>query len=293
MSESTLRMRPDYLVIGHVAKDMLPGGRGVTAGGTATYSALAAQKLGLQAAVITSVAHEDLSLLAPLHEAGVWVHNVPSPTTTTFSNAYDEAGHRKQVLSSQAHRLGLRHVSQEWRTADIVHLGPIAQELSPYLPEQLSPACILGVTPQGWLRSWDQQGRVTHSAVPVPAALTHLPQNAVVVLSIEDVDYNPEVLSLYVKLAQLTVVTQGVGPAHIYQAGNLTKIPALPADIMDLTGAGDVFATAFFIRYAETHDPSAAAHFAHAAAACAIEGHGTSTIADRETVGRRMLKRET
>jgi sugar/nucleoside kinase (ribokinase family) len=64
---------------------------------------------------------------------------------------------------------------------------------------------------------------------------------------------------------------------------------------VDLTGAGDVFAAAFFVRYAEIDNPSEAARFAHAAAACAIEGQGTSAIADRRTVeGRmRMLKRET
>ena len=50
---------PDYLVIGHVSKDLLPNGEGARAGGTATYSALTAQKLGLQAGVITSLAEED------------------------------------------------------------------------------------------------------------------------------------------------------------------------------------------------------------------------------------------
>jgi sugar/nucleoside kinase (ribokinase family) len=294
MSDDHLRTRPDYLVIGHVAKDVLPGGRGVEAGGTVTYSALAAQKLGLQAAVVTACAPEDGELLAPLREAGVWVHVVPSPTTT-FSNIYDGDGRRVQVLGAQARLLDLDDVPEQWRAARIVHLGPIAQELPDDLAGQLSPGGLLGVTPQGWMRSWDEQGHVTRSAMPVPAALTHLPEAAVLVLSIEDVDYSPSSLSAYVKLTQLVVVTRGVEAAYIYRQGTLTEVPVTPAWVVDLTGAGDVFAAAFFVRYAETGDPSEATRFAHAAAACAIEGQGTSAIADRRTVeGRmRMPKRET
>ncbi|HEY0068696.1 MAG TPA: PfkB family carbohydrate kinase [Chloroflexia bacterium] len=292
MSDDPLRTRPDYLVVGHVAKDVLPGGRGVVAGGTATYSALAAQKLGLQVAVVTACAREDGGLLAPLREAGVWVHAVPSPATTTFSNIYDREGRRLQILGAQARLLDLADVPEQWRAARIVHLGPIAQELPAGMSGQLSPGRLLGVTPQGWMRSWDEQGHVTRSATPVPAALMRLPEAAVLVLSIEDVDYSPNSLSAYVKLTQLVVVTRGVEAAYIYRQGTLTEVAATPAQVMDLTGAGDVFAAAFFVRYAETGNPAEAARFAHAAAACAIEGQGTSAIADRQTVERR-LKRET
>jgi sugar/nucleoside kinase (ribokinase family) len=116
----------------------------------------------------------------------------------------------------------------------------------------------------------------------------HLPESAVLVLSIEDLGYSLDLLSSYVKLVKVTIVTQGVGPAHVYHHGTLTEAPVMSARPVDLTGAGDVFATAFFVRYAETHDPAQAARFAHAAAACAIEGDGTSAIADRGTVERRL-----
>jgi sugar/nucleoside kinase (ribokinase family) len=280
-------MRPDYLVIGHVAKDVLPGG-GSAAGGTVTYSSLAAQKLGLQAAVVTACAPEDEGLLAPLLDAGVWVHALHSHVTTTFSNTYGATGRRVQVIGGQARGLDLDDVPRAWQAAAIAHLGPIAQELPLQLAGQLSPGRLLGVTPQGWLRSWDKQGRVAQSAVPLPPALVHLPESAALVLSIEDLGYSFELLSSYVKLTELTVVTRGAEAAQVYRRGTFTEAPALPARVVDLTGAGDVFAAAFFVSYAETHRPAQAARFAHAAAACAIEGHGTSAIADRGTIERRL-----
>ena len=49
MQKST---RPDFLAIGHVTRDLLPGGA-FTLGGTVTFAALTARHLGLASAVVT------------------------------------------------------------------------------------------------------------------------------------------------------------------------------------------------------------------------------------------------
>ena len=46
----------DYLVVGHVTRDITPNGW--VAGGTATYSSLVAQALGCRTAVVTSAAQD-------------------------------------------------------------------------------------------------------------------------------------------------------------------------------------------------------------------------------------------
>lgn len=279
---------PDYLVIGHTSKDLLPGG-GAMLGGTATYVALTAQKLGLQAAVVTSCAEEDIGMLSPLREADIWLEVVPSPTTTSFSNLYDEAGRRKQVISGQASCIGLKDVPESWRAARIVHLGPIAQEIEYGLPLAFTTG-LLGITPQGWMRSWDAQGQVTQLAYPVPEALVSLPRNACLVLSVEDLNGNTTLIEDYLKLARVTVITQGGDAAYVSQDHELKMVATLSARSIDPTGAGDVFAAALFTCYAETGDALKAALFAHSAAACAIEGLGTEGIPDRETVERRVRK---
>jgi sugar/nucleoside kinase (ribokinase family) len=279
--------RPDYLVLGHVTKDLLPDGSGYTPGGTVTYAALAARRLGLQAAIVTACAPEDEPLLAPATSAGIWVHSIASPKTTTFRNTYSKEGHRTQIIKAQAAPIGLENVPEAWLGSPIVHLGPVAQELPAGLAGAFTD-CLLGITPQGWMRSWDADGQVLHSASPVPAPLIGLPRNAFLVLSIEDLGGDYELLQDYVKLSRLTAITHGGGSAYLCIDGACSRVPACSANVQDPTGAGDVFATALFVRYRETGDLIASASFAHAAAACNIEGPGTSGIPSRETVEERI-----
>ena len=259
------------------------------AGGTVTYASITAQRLGLQAGIVTSLAPEDEWLLEEAQQAGVWVHAIPSEQTTTFQNVYDKEGRRSQLINGQSRTIEWSDVPVGWRGAEIVHLGPVAQELSADLPGRF-PYGLLGITPQGSMRSWDEEGRVAHSAWPIPGALQGLPPNAFLILSVEDLDYRQELIDSYVKLSPLVAVTQASGNALLFggRGNKMLKVPAFPANIVDPTGAGDVFATALLIRYRETGDPEEAARFAHAAAAYAIEAEGTEGIPTRDEVLRRM-----
>lgn len=276
------RACPDYLVLGHVAKDLLPDG-GSMPGGTVTYAAITAQRLGLQAAILTSMSPDDAALLDAARSEGVWIRCVPSPQTTTFSNVYDAQGNRSQMLSAWAERLRYEDVPSQWLKAPIVHLGPVAQELPARLPATFSPP-LLGVTPQGWMRRWDSDGRVTQSASPVPEPLTHLHDNALLVLSIEDLGYKEELAHHYARLAPTVVITGGAGDARVHSNGDLTLVSAYPTESIDPTGAGDVFAAALFTQYSKTGNLLHATRFAHATAACAIEGPGITTIPCKERV---------
>ena len=56
----------------------------------------------------------------------------------------------------------------------------------------------------------------------------------------------------------------------------------------DLTGAGDVFAAAFLIRYADTDDPWEAARWGAAAASLVIEGPGVDAVPTLAAVEARL-----
>jgi sugar/nucleoside kinase (ribokinase family) len=57
---------------------------------------------------------------------------------------------------------------------------------------------------------------------------------------------------------------------------------------VDATGAGDVFATAFLIKFAQTRDIAQAAGFAHCAASFVVEGVGIDNLVGIEKVEERF-----
>jgi sugar/nucleoside kinase (ribokinase family) len=61
-------------------------------------------------------------------------------------------------------------------------------------------------------------------------------------------------------------------------------MPAYVRDEVDPTGAGDVFAAAFLIRYHETGDVREAMRFGSAAASLAVGAPGVEGIGGREEI---------
>jgi sugar/nucleoside kinase (ribokinase family) len=145
---------------------------------------------------------------------------------------------------------------------------------------------LLGITPQGWFRSWDAAGKVSHLPKPIPVSLAALPTDSLVVLSQEDLDFDSDVIAEYARVLPRLVVTNGPGYASIFEGGNEVKVPANQAVSTDPTGAGDVFAASVFICYSETRDLLAAVRFAHAAAALSISATGTAAIPTRGAIDR-------
>jgi sugar/nucleoside kinase (ribokinase family) len=271
---------PEYLVIGNVTKDLLPDGD-YSLGGTATYSALTAVRLGARTAVLTSC---EVELPLFEHEPGIVVACIPSATTTTFENLYSGWA-RQQYIRAEAATLLPDHIPAHWRQAEIVHLGPIAHECHPSLAGAFGGQ-MLGITPQGWLRQWNGQGLVQPDPYACDPELVRAAD--VGVLSLEDLGDDRKALAHYVRLARLLVLTLGPEGAIMFERGRETRAPAFQVEQADPTGAGDVFATAFLLRYHETGDALAAAMYANCVASFIIESVGTANVPTRERVQERL-----
>lgn len=272
---------PDFLAIGHVAKDRDPHTGELRTGGTAAYSVLTAARLGLRAALTTSLAcRELLSPLGPDIEFFV----VPSPNTTTFINDYS-LGTRRQQVSSVARPIQAHHVPHRWLESSIVHLGPIAREVEPGIIDLFADALVC-VSPQGWMRRWDDAGEVTMG--PWEDAEVVLSRADVLVLSEEDLAREPRLEQSFGSKVPVVVFTQGSRGAQVYARGDRFHVPAFPSRMVDPTGAGDVYAAAFAIRYHETCDPLDAATFAACTASFVVEGWGLEAIPTRKQVTSRL-----
>ena len=110
----------------------------------------------------------------------------------------------------------------------------------------------------------------------------------VVVLSLEDLGGDRALLAEYIARARLLILTVGERGAIVHTGGQEQRVPAYLVNEVDPTGAGDVFAAAYLIRYRETYDPLEAARFANAAASFVVEGLGPTTIPTRAQVEERL-----
>ncbi|MFQ5887050.1 MAG: PfkB family carbohydrate kinase, partial [Anaerolineae bacterium] len=269
---------PDFLVIGHLTKDL--GEEGYALGGTALYSTLTARNLGRKVAVVTSAGPNiELELLE-----GVDLLCLPSPTTTTFRNIYG-GEHRSQFLYCRASPIGVDAVPLEWRELPIVHLGPVAQELGEEMA-WLFPHSLLCLTPQGWLRRWDEEGRVHPQRWE--GAEKVLPSIDLLIVSEDDMREEAASLRQHLDLPRISVVTQGAQGATLYHKGKRCRFPAPQARTVDPTGAGDIFAAAFLVRLAETGNLHIAARFANTAASLSIERIALSGIPTRAETEERL-----
>ena len=181
---SSILETPDFLAVGHATRDWLPNGNWQL-GGSVTFAALTAARLGLRAAVVTS-GPEDV--VAALHEtlAGIPIQAIASPEATIYENIYT-SGLRRQYLRGRARQLTLETIPLGWRTAPLILLAPVANEVDPDIAAALSTpqGPFIAATPQGWLRRFDAAGAVSSSSFV--AANRILPYLNAMILSYEDI----------------------------------------------------------------------------------------------------------
>ena len=270
----------DYLLIGHVTQDVTP--TGFALGGTVSYSGLTARAFGKKVGIVTACT-ADLQL--PELE-GISVIRKPSLHNTTFENVTAPTG-RVQHIRAVAERLSPADIPSPWLNAPIVHLGPVAAELDPALATAF-PDSLVGVTPQGWLRGWNDEGLVSFSEWP--EAISVLGCADVVVLSIEDVRGNENVIQEYAAEVPVLVVTEGALGARVYWNGDVRHFCPPKEKENDPVGAGDIFATAFFIRYQSTHDPWESARVATQIAARSVTRQSLSGVPSPDEVQSTLME---
>ena len=162
-----------------------------------------------------------------------------------------------------------------------MHLAPVVHEVDPGYAPQLS-ASLLGVTPQGWMRTWDAAGLITPQRWD--AAETLGPQAGAVVISREDVAGDEEVIESLAHHTRVLAVTEGPAGSVLYWNGDRRRFHAPEAVEVDGTGAGDIFATALFVRLYATRDPWEAARFATRLASYSVTRRGLDGIPTRKEI---------
>jgi sugar/nucleoside kinase (ribokinase family) len=225
----------------------------------------------MKVGIVTSWGEEvPLGRLDPLPICNYKVGN-----STTFHNKETAEG-RKQTVYHVAPPLTYAMIPDIWKNTPIIHLGPIAQDVSPEIVKSIDTT-LLGISAQGWLRTWDDQGNVK----PVEWAqfkesdnYRALSQINSTIISIEDIGRQEERVDDLVQVCEILVVTEAEKGSRLYWNGKMRHFPAPKVEVVDPVGAGDVYATAFFVRLYQTQDPNEAARFATQLAAFSVTRRG-------------------
>jgi sugar/nucleoside kinase (ribokinase family) len=269
---------PDFVAVGHLTVDELSGG--LRPGGSALYAGLFAHRQGLRVGLLTSYGPDfPFDVLPP----GIEVVGVPAAVTTRFALDYRSEG-RRLTLKERAACIDPSHLPPHFREAGLAYLCPVADEVSPELAGAFPDAAV-GVGAQGWCRVWDRDGTVLMRPWPDPRPV--LARVQALFLSIDDAaGWEPRALDLYqdVPLGALTFAEKG---AILFVNGERHAVPAAPAVEVEPTGAGDVFAAAFLIRYNLAGDPFEAASYAAVAGALTVEAPGISGVPTAERLADR------
>ncbi len=275
-SKLTIAEQLDYLIIGHVTADLTDSGP--VLGGTVTFSGLTASAMGLKSGMLTAFNPElDTSSLAAL-----WVKNIGSPETTTFKNISDGV-HRTQFLYEKARPIGFDDIPSFSKPPEIVHLGPVANEVDPEILAAFQTA-LKCLTPQGWFRDTDADNHVVPRIWEQSEYALSMADAAVI--SVEDVQYDEEIISKMASEIPIFVVTENYRGARIYWHNDARFIKAPKVKLVDDTGAGDIFATAFFYRFWSTRDPWEAGRFAVHIASASVSRPRLESIPTKAEIDR-------
>ena len=270
-----------YLVVGYITLDKIQNKYQI--GGTASYSSLTAQALGSVSAILTTTDKNRIDL-SKLNTIPVFIQQ--SEHTTIFENR-DVGKHREQIIHEIADPISFAILPEDWLTPDIIHFGPVAGEFDAEWLKNF-PSSYKGITPQGLMRVWDHQGRVTRKSIKLP--LDIVSQFDAIVFSIEDVLEDEDIIEYYAQSANVLAVTEGRLGARIYWKGDMRHFSAPHVNEINNTGAGDIFASSFFYRHQQTRDPWEAARFATQLASASVTRMGMNSIPTKDEVRNQLIE---
>jgi 1D-myo-inositol 3-kinase len=254
--------------MGHVTHDRLA--HGLYPGGSALYAGLAAAALGAKVRVYTSFGSDFIGREL-LERAGVELLVEPAPRTTYFEETYSNDGRRSARVRSRAEVL-----TRPAQPTDVVFACPVINEVAP-CALATPPGALLGLGMQGWLRRLEPDGTVQSAT----SDFAFVPEDAIAVCSREDLGAAEDLLVAQLRQrTRLLVVTDGSQGAIVYASSQVVRVHARPTEVVDPTGAGDVFAACFLIAIASGKNEIEAAIWGTCGASLIIAAPGTENIAE-------------
>ena len=298
-------MAYDIVAIGNPVYDIIQTPNLVTDGrilsGCSTNALLAARKLGTKrVGFVGSVGNDFKSRLkADLSSRGITdVALKTAEQTGGFKLVYDSKGNRTLELLGVSGRISPEDIPPRFLESNYVLLGPILQEVDLELVKFISNSsdAKIFLDPQGMLRKFDAEGKITHSCerdiMKHVLSLVHFVKPNEVESQVLTGETDPyRAARMLVEWgAEIGIVTLAERGSIVYSKGQYLSIPAYPTVAVDPTGAGDTYAGSFLVEYGRTHSLVDSAVFASATASIMVENIGPDFPLDESNVRRRSVE---
>ena len=279
-------MKPkfDICIIGHITKDIIRVGdvEKKNPGGTAYYTSISLQRLGLKVATITKLAVEDQTpLLTELKQSGIVVFCGESAETTIFENIYfgEHLDRRVQKIQAIAASFSPRDIKPV--SASIFHLGPLTKnEISLELLEELSKSgVIVSMDVQGFLREIEKEAVRGCDWTEKQKGLSFVNILKTNIHEAQILTGEADATRAASKLAEYgpkeVIVTLGSKGSVIFSNEKLYRIPAFPPQkLVDPTGCGDTYVAGYLYQRLRSCDFDKIGRFAAMLATLKLEIFG-------------------
>jgi sugar/nucleoside kinase (ribokinase family) len=279
------------IYVGNLATRILIAGkkRETCQAGSSYFSAITAKKLGHEATIVSKISSKmDSKWLKVIDKLKINLIKQPAWQETVYEVEYKkEEGKRVSMLSDAG---AINSVPDE--RYDIVQLSSYYGQIGAEVLKSLKkPDNLVVLDAQSFIKYKNPDSTVSYA--PWLNKEEYLKYVDILKLNARELYYLTgkstlnsamELLKLGPKIVTLTLATQG---AYVFHEKRYIKVPIYESKFVDKTGVGDVYITAFAIRYQQTQDITEAAYFAAAAASFAVEKKCGEGIADLKKVEKR------
>lgn len=254
-------------------------------GGPSLYVSRCALALGASVSLLTHLSRRyNRSVLQ-----GIELLEIETETVPRYENSYSSDGSRAQLLYPSQSTFSLGDISNAVAAsaAEALFVAPAYHEV-PALPTGIHGA--LHISLQGYFRATEGH-RVIAGVDAWDRIEAVIRPGAYAYWSVEDAGSPAEAHRIASRLASRgvrTLVTDGSRgawfPSDEPGCAFRWRDAIPPQTVVDPTGAGDAFATAFAVRLTETADEDEAARFALAAGSLAVERTGIMNVPGRAAI---------
>jgi len=285
-------IKHDLCCIGHITHDKVVTPRSTVhmPGGTSFYVSNALCRLtGIDYALITAIADEDMAAADELRAKGVNITVLPSRHSVYFENIYgNNQDNRKQRVLSKADPFTVAQLSDV--EAKIYHLGALlADDFATDVIPFLAAKGLISVDSQGYLREVcdtkvehvDWQGK--EQSLPYIHFLKANEHEMKVLTGYSDVA--PAARALFDAGVKEVLITLGSLGSMLYDGKTFFRIPAFkPREIVDATGCGDTYMAGYLYRRALGAGMEEAGRFAAALSTLKIERSGPAQATQEDVL---------